>query len=691
MEINAEQIRQWYNTMKQGQLVEIRILSDKWPNGDDGPTYSGIFDNPEAIINALQAFGIPAGLPTFKGCYYGINALPDECREWPQYGRILRGVRTVGDKLIIHRDWLVIDFDPEREAGVCSTDEEKQRANGVAESLMDELCTSGLLPYPAIIADSGNGYHYFFKIDEPNTPEVRDTIKAFLNVMREHYKGTAVDIDCSMFNASRIIRLPGTMNCKGEDTPERPHRMAYAEETGNTSTVQMSQLEAIVERFRPKVSNESTSTSKPQNEPLNGDLSAILKDVEYCVTQFEERGITFQADRDKWHSILCGWYHSLGEAGLETFARFSALWDHNDPAADRAKYLEISNYPREDGATIESFFALCRQYGIERPFDYKALALDYSQPCPPPPTLLTVCGVGAGYEEGITTIAGKKKAAKSTTVCAICASFLGRREVINFRIDESVQRLALFDTEQPTFRVHRQIVRSFSLAGRTMQNRDDFVVLPLRPYSPTERRKNVLATIRAFRPDIAIIDGVTDLLKNTNDPEESEAVVSELLALTTECHCSILAVIHTNTNDPTGKQRGHIGSCLERKQEACIFLEKNENTGTFRVEAKDTRDKPFPPFHFMRNDEGDPVIVSVADKPAAATDKLLDLMVQDHEYTHAELVAMLVEAGAKDDNAAKAIQRMTKKGYIIKSQQGTYRLPYAGQDYEGQEDTNSHI
>ncbi len=304
------------------------------------------------------------------------------------------------------------------------------------------------------------------------------------------------------------------------------------------------------------------------------------------------------------------------------------------------------------------------------------LVLDYSLPCPAPPILMSVCGVGAVYDEGITVIAGKKKSAKSTTVCCICGSFLGGKDVLNFHVcTESVKKVLLFDTEQPTFRIIRQVKRSFHLAGVECQMRDDFIVIPLRSYSPAERLSRTVAMIRSQHPQLVIIDGVADLVKNTNDPEESEKVVSKLLSLTTECHCAMIAVIHTNTNDPTGKQRGHIGSALERKQEASIFLEKDEDTGIFRVSAKDTRDKPFPPFFFSRDENGDPQLESVVDKPVTATDKLLAAMDMGVDYSHSQLIDLLADKGIKEDTASKAIKRNLTRGYIIKTLDGTYHLP----------------
>ena len=687
MRIDATTIRLWYSVMKGDRdLTEIRILTDC------AVTYSGIFENSESIVTALESFEPDPGIKV-KGCYFTLNKLADHCRSKRQYGHIVKIGRGEGisDTDISQRDWLLVDLDPVRPSGTSATDEEKKSAHDVMRQVY-KICFPSTdkpdFPAPQIVGDSGNGYHLLWRLNGiENTTEAERAVSGFLEGLK-CFDTPGVKIDTSVSNASRICKLYGTMANKGEDTPERPHRMSsfYTSSPGydHNEVVTLDDLRAISRHFTQEKENTSTSSPKPVKTAEMGDKSQLLHDVEKCLEELEAKGVRFPADRDRWLTITAGWYHSLGTEGLHLYLRFSALWENNAPREDERKYLEMAKYPREQGgATIASFFAICREYGaalpsdnVDEQFDLESLELDYSQPCPPPPVLVTVSGVSVAYDEGITVIAGKKKAAKSTTVCIICGSFLSGKEILNFQVDrERVERMVLFDTEQPTFRLHRQVARSFYLAGEACVKRPDFKVIPLRPDAPAERRKKVTSIIRYYRPTIAVIDGVTDLVKNPNDPEESEAVVSELLALTTECHCALLCVIHTNTNDPTNKQRGHIGSSLERKQEACIFLEKDEDTGIFRVSAKDTRDKPFAPFHFMRDDNGDPQLVNVADKPVAAPDKLLAMMEVGQDYARAELIEMLTAEGVTENTASQAVKRNLKKGYIIKTQEGTYHLP----------------
>jgi hypothetical protein len=47
-----------------------------------------------------------------------------------------------------------------------------------------------------------------------------------LKVLAEKFNNDKVKIDETVFNPSRIIKVPGTMACKGGNLPDRPHRIS---------------------------------------------------------------------------------------------------------------------------------------------------------------------------------------------------------------------------------------------------------------------------------------------------------------------------------------------------------------------------------------------------------------------------------------------------------------------------------
>lgn len=74
---------------------------------------------------------------------------------------------------------------------------------------------------------SGNGYHLYFELDElPNTDEVRDAIRELLKSLDDTYGCEVLKVDTSVYNASRITKVPGTVMRKGTESADRPHRRA---------------------------------------------------------------------------------------------------------------------------------------------------------------------------------------------------------------------------------------------------------------------------------------------------------------------------------------------------------------------------------------------------------------------------------------------------------------------------------
>jgi putative DNA primase/helicase len=148
--------------------------------------------------------------PRAEGCYINLNPLRPGLD------------RNATDADVVRRVWLPIDLDPFREGTVSSTWEEKQAASLFASHIKRELEIVGW-PMP-LFADSGNGYHLLYRIDLP--ADDGGLVERCLKALRATYQSEAVKIDTGIFNPSRIWKLYGTLARKGEDTEERPHRLA---------------------------------------------------------------------------------------------------------------------------------------------------------------------------------------------------------------------------------------------------------------------------------------------------------------------------------------------------------------------------------------------------------------------------------------------------------------------------------
>src|SRR5262249_2793983 len=126
------------------------------------------------------------------------------------------------DRDILSRQFFLLDFDPIRPSGISSTDAEHEQAIALAKHVRDKLRAEGFSE--PVLADSGNGAHLLYPIEAPNLQWVTDQIGELTLAIAERFGTSAVTIDTSVSNPSRLLKLYGTVCCKGDDLPERPHR-----------------------------------------------------------------------------------------------------------------------------------------------------------------------------------------------------------------------------------------------------------------------------------------------------------------------------------------------------------------------------------------------------------------------------------------------------------------------------------
>lgn len=142
------------------------------------------------------------------------------------YGRAADRFRTYSptrftDAEVVWRPRLCVDLDPVRLSGINSTDAELQAALELGASVRDYLAGQfGVAPLPV---HSGNGVQLICKIDEPVESPL---VERLLKHLDSKFSNRHCKVDTTLSDAARIVRLPGTLNMKGDDIPERPRRIA---------------------------------------------------------------------------------------------------------------------------------------------------------------------------------------------------------------------------------------------------------------------------------------------------------------------------------------------------------------------------------------------------------------------------------------------------------------------------------
>jgi hypothetical protein len=194
-----------------GQVIELRIPRARH-------TRSGYFDELDRAAEvAAKLNGTASVYMTLNPCNPALLARG--------VNRIVEGPEaTTSDRDILRRVWFPIDLDPVRPTGVSSTDAEHEAAIARAREVFGYLRSLGW-PEP-LVADSGNGAHLLYRIALPNDLESTELLKRGLQALALRFGDDLVSVDEKVFNAARIWKVYGTIACKGDNTPERPHRQA---------------------------------------------------------------------------------------------------------------------------------------------------------------------------------------------------------------------------------------------------------------------------------------------------------------------------------------------------------------------------------------------------------------------------------------------------------------------------------
>jgi hypothetical protein len=200
------------------------VLLDGEPSKKWGKTTIGFYrpDDRETLFEHVELLDKRGNL------YVNLQRLSDDV-----YGRAAGRLKPWSktrftDAEIVSRPRACVDLDPIRVTGVNSTDAECQHAIDLAAEIRDYLVREFELNPVAV--HSGNGVQLVARINEPRES---DAIERLLKHLDQKFSNDKVKIDQSLGDLARMVRLPGTVNCKGDDIPERPRRYSHLLEVRN--------------------------------------------------------------------------------------------------------------------------------------------------------------------------------------------------------------------------------------------------------------------------------------------------------------------------------------------------------------------------------------------------------------------------------------------------------------------------
>ena len=295
-----------------GAVFEVRI-----PKTGRAGTLSGYYNDP-----AKAAADIAMRDGRAPGVYFTLNPVNPALMARAANRLRERTDLATSDKDVTRRRWLLIDVDYTRPTGISATDDELKAAGAVARKIKAYL--EDELGWPAgVLVHSGNGGHILYRIDLPNDDASRDLLKNVLLALAgrfdvEDADGTlTVHVDTGVFNAARIAKVPGTMACKGDNLPARPHRRSRILAQPETlEVVSAALLAALVSEALSTVAN--APTTKPAGLVARDNGHGDPFDVEDFIRRngLDTRKEKHDSNGDLWELQTCPFNaeHNNGEA-----------------------------------------------------------------------------------------------------------------------------------------------------------------------------------------------------------------------------------------------------------------------------------------------------------------------------------------------------------------------------------------
>ena len=183
------------------------------------------------------------------------------------------------------------------------------------------------------------------------------------------------------------------------------------------------------------------------------------------------------------------------------------------------------------------------------------------------------------------------------------------------------------DTEQGEYYAHKTFERTRRIS---QVNNPKYIPLQMRKLGIQQRLDMidfiVFDSQYAGKIDLLVIDGVADLVYNTNDIKEGVLIAEKLLQWSSKGNLHLITVIHkTGSSD---KARGHLGTAIQFKAETIILMDSlkdeqgnylvvngQEERNTVKVRCGMSRGKNFNDFYLRVDNDGLPFTFNDPDKP----------------------------------------------------------------------------
>lgn len=284
---------------------------------------------------------------------------------------------------------------------------------------------------------------------------------------------------------------------------------------------------------------------------------------------------------------------------------------------------------------------------------------------PKPDPVLFFDEVMVMSRKNISCVKGKAKVGKSFLMTLINSAILHKGEFqdkLRSYLPKGKDKIIYIDTEQSEYHISlilkriQRVVSDEKLENLMMFNFDSI--------GTENRRKYVEQLIYEIDGvGMVIIDGIADLVFDTNDLRESNVMADDLRMWATQRDIHITCVLHENPGT-SDKMRGHLGTVLTNKSETVLQISTaKEDDSVKLVNATDTRNKKPESWSFEIID-GQPEIQGSCYEPPKVGRPEMKVLADYQKY---ELLNIIYsEIPNSEGYGATVLSEKMKEAYISK-------------------------
>ena len=223
----------------------------------------------------------------------------------------------------------------------------------------------------------------------------------------------------------------------------------------------------------------------------------------------------------------------------------------------------------------------------------------------------------------LVTVTGKPKSGKTFFLSLLMTACTSDREVVGIRraADSPPLKCLWYDTEQcqqSTREIIVDRIRPMVTDGQGCFPEEMYDVFNSRSMEFSGRMELLESAIAHSHPDLVVIDGICDLIRDINDGVSVKAVVENLMKTAQDYCCCIVCAIHQNKGAEDRNPRGWIGTELNNKSFEVYACELIKPDIIFSVEQMLSRRYRMDRlFYFVVDDNGMP---HHSDGPQATAD-----------------------------------------------------------------------